>query len=889
MKKRPEKENKPLDFNFDEPVSIPSKPDAGFESEIRSSESFRWGRRETSRRPQVLTPEEVMGVRQPRPAEKPARPTQPIPMKPATPAPTAPTPEASSGEGELSFAARMILRRMQEAEAEATAAEPETETTQAAEPTPAPVAPAEAPAEEKAAPAPTDDAAKKPVMRRIIPEFETDTIDLRELGVVPPETIPMTPAHPVREEAHTETPAPIPEPDPAPAETPVEAPVEAPAEAPTETPAMAEAPLDGATRVIETPAPAAAPTPTAAPSLSAEEAAFAEARRAYVEAFSLDVEGDIDVPADGATRAVPPPAPDTDFDILPETEPIVETIDDYRSVEDADAVYTDFMHRRGRLRWRSLVSLVLTVLLALMTFVDRLVPFGQPVFFVTMAVLLGIGALCNLSLFSSLGALFRRRCDVDFAPTLALIAALVQTGVCIWLGSGGLTATAMLAVAAMLAVTFNDFGKLAIVKRVLLNFEAVGNEETKSAAALVGGAVASRIADPARVGESLIVGRAPAIDLSSFLAYSLSPDPYEGQTFRLMILSLAGGLVSALLTLLVGKGSVPQAITAFATVTAVCAPLTAFLSTGRHFLHTCRQLRSEGAMLSGYRAAEDISEANVVALNADELFADECVSLYNFKTFYEFPFDDAIITAAALTKEGHSPLAGMFNQIVASNAGKLPTVDTVIYEDHMGLTGWVNDRKTLIGNRMILESHNIPAPPLSLDKKIVASGKFPVYLAVEERLVAIFIVGYQADRDLLHRVRRLINTGVTLLVDTADPNVTDRLVAERYGIPQDAVLVMSADAARRCREQFAPREREAARMTATNVRGYLDGYLASYRLRQSASFTALASVVAVCLGVTLAILLPLLGLGHFVNVIAVLGFHALTYLGLSLVHRFYRL
>ncbi|MBP5617673.1 MAG: hypothetical protein J6X61_00800, partial [Clostridia bacterium] len=351
----------------------------------------------------------------------------------------------------------------------------------------------------------------------------------------------------------------------------------------------------------------------------------------------------------------------------------------------------------------------------------------------------------------------------------------------------------------------------------------------------------------------------------------------------------AGGLVSALLTLLLLKGNAQQAVTAFASVAAVCAPLTAFLSTGRHLLHTCKQLRAEGAMLSGYRAAEDISEANVVALNADELFSDDCVSLYSFKTFFDFPIDDAIITAAALTKEGHSPLAGLFNQIVAGNAGKLPPVDTVIYEDHMGLTGWVNDRKTLIGNRMILESHNIVAPPLAFDKKVVGEGKFPVYLAVEEKLVAIFIIGYEADRDLLHRVRRLVNTGVTLLVDTADPNVTDLLVADRYGIPKDAVLVLSADAARRCREQFAPREREAARLTAANVRGYVDGYLDSYRLRQSAAFTAVGTIVATCLGGVLAIALPAVGLGSVVNAVGILVFHALTYVILSAVHRFTRL
>ena len=863
MKKRPEKEQKQLSFDFDQPVAN----DAGFESEIPPAENYRWGRRGASRRAPVLTPEEVMGVRPApaRPADKPTRPTQPVPMKPAAPAEPE-VPAAPAADGELSFAARMILRRMQEAEANA--ADVETDET-------APVAPA------TEAPAPETDK-EDPFARRIIPEFETDTIDVKLAA--PPETIPMRPAG-----TEPEAPAAPQVPDTAqvpPDEETISRPV-SDATRRIEMPEspVADAPVDGATRVMDAPAEG-----TAASAPSPEEDDFVKARRAYVDAFSLDTDL-ADGPVEGATRAVPPPpapADDPAF-AIPETGKKIETIEEYRSVEDADAVYSDFSRRRGRLRVRCVISLIVTSLLALITFVDGIVPFGQTAFFMAMWTLLMIGALTNVSLFSSVVSLFKGKGDVDFAPTLALLAALAQTVVCGWLGYEGLTATTMIAVAAMLSVTFNVFGKLATVKRVLLNFEAVGNEETKSAVALVGEPASARIADPDRVGESLIAGRACAIDLTGFLSYSLSPDPYEARSFPLMIVSLAGGLVSALLTLFLFKGSVPQVVTAFAAVAAVCAPLTAFLASGRHLLHTCKQLRAEGAMLSGYRAAEDISEANVVALNADELFADECVSLYSFKTFYEFPFDDAIIAAAALTKEGHSPLAGLFNQIVAGNAGKLPPVDTVIYEDHMGLTGWVNDRKTLIGNRMILESHNISAPPLAFDKKVVGEGKFPVYLAVEEKLVAIFIVGYAADRDLLHRVRRLVNTGVTLLIDTADPNVTDRLVAERYGIPQDAVLVLSADAARRCREQFAPREREAARMTATNVRGYIDGYLASYRLRRAAAFTAVGTIAATCLGAVLAIALPAVGLGGLVGATGILAYQALTYLVLSAVHRFTRL
>ena len=857
MKKR--SESKELDFNFDEPV-VERKPasaakSVGFESEIRQADSYGWGRDRSSVRPNILTPEEVMGARgasskqTKSAASKPVRPTEPVPMRPSEPKP-APT-EPSVDAGSMSFAARMILQRMQETETAVSSAE-------------------------------ESEAVRQTVAHPRVPEFLSDEA---EKPVLPTETIPMSPAKSVPGKAEEKMPAV--EDAPVKPATELSEAEDEPAPAPVGQP---EIPADGATRVI-----GGIGTPPAPAQAAGEEDSFAASRQKFVDSFELDLDVDAwnDEPLDGATRVLPSvEKPDPDFGFLPpresEKKAAVETIEDYRSVDDADVIYTEFLQRRRRLTWRSVATVTLAVLLLLLTFSENLVPFGQPAFFIAVGVLLVLGAIFNLSLFTSVASLFRGRNDSDFGPMLALVASMLQTAAAGWAGGKGMTASSLLACVAMVSVACNDLGKLAIVKRILLNFETVGNEETKQAVAFVGSPVSSRLADPGRVGESLILGRCSAIDLKGYLSASLSPDPYEETTFRTMIASLAVGVVSAGLTFFLQKGSLVDCLTAFSVVAAICAPFSSLISVGRHFLRTCRQLLAEGTMLTGYRAAENISEANVVGLNADELFADECVSLYNFKTFQDFPIDTAILIAAALTKEGNSPLAGMFNQIVASNSGRTPSVDTVIYEDRMGLTGWVNDRKTLLGNRMILESHNIPAPPLSLDKKIVASGKFPVYLAVDDRLVAIFIVGYQADRSLLQRVRRLINTGVTLLVDTADPNVTEQLIADRYGIPKDAVLVMSAETARRYREQFAPREQETACMTADNVRGYLDGYLAAYRLRQSATFACVLTVVMMCAGLALAIALPLLGMGQFVNAHSVLILHATNYATLYLVNVLHR-
>ena len=636
------------------------------------------------------------------------------------------------------------------------------------------------------------------------------------------------------------------------------------------------------------PAEAAAATATAAATAAAAAANAAADAADSGATVMFTVPKAADKSVDGATKQIDF---DGDFTFIDEQEKKkqIETIDDYTSVDDADAVISDFTSRRSKLAVRSIIGAVISALLLVLTLTGTVIPFDRSAFFITSAVLLGIGMISNIGVFSSVASLFRGRPDTDFAPMLAVTAAFVQN-IVVWLNGAdsGMHAISMMSAAAMLSLTFNCVGKWYMVRRVLANLDLVANEEYKYAAAFVEPPVSANIADPNKVGESIIVGRRKAVDLTGFIGFSLSADPYERRSFAMMIVSLVAGVLAVAFTLLT-KGSAASAVTAFATVAAVSAPFSALISVGRRMFRLSRALNREGAMLSGYRAAEEVAEANVIALDSDEIFFDECVSLYNFKTFNNFPVDRAIITAAALAREGSSPLSGMFNQIVATNSGKLPDVDTVIYEEKMGLTGWINDKKVMLGNRMILEAHNIQVPPLSVDKKIVESGKFPVYLAVDDKIAAMFIVGYKAERNLVHRLRRLVNTGVTIAVDNTDPNVTSELICDCYGLPDDSVVIMKADGARIYRENVRPAVHEEARLSSATARGFIDGYVAAFNVQRSASVTAVVTTILVCISIALSVVMPLLGMGDFINSGSVIVLHLISWLLCIVVNFFNRL
>ncbi len=844
MMKKKDSVNQELDFNFDEPMPVgvgrneQPKKDSGFMSEIKDADSYGWGRSKTSRRGNMLTAEEVMG-RSYGVAQQPVKEDKPVAEKPVS----EPKPSGEAEQpSEMSFAARMMMQRMKELES----------------------------------------SLPKPKIEDppIIETMEFDDLDVKVAEV---DTIEMEPFKPERSERKAEPVVQVDELAP-----------------------MAEKELEPEAEPVEIAAEEPVSEPAEAP---ADEYDISQIRKKYVEEFELDnnyidtasedngstvafepvSEAEPIDDADGATRVMQFATDEFDFDLPTDDKgDEVETIDDYSGIDDAEAVISDFTHRRRMLTLRSIASAVISALLVILTFANGVIPFELPAFYITFGVLLGLGMLFNIGIFSSVTSLIKGKCDTDFAPMFALVVAFVQNlTVGLTGATEGMTAVSMCGAAAMLSVTFNCIGKLYMVRRILINLENVANDEYKTAATLIDAPVSSYIADPSKLGETLIVGRRKTVDLQGFIGYSLSPDRYEAQSFRLMLVAVGGALAAAVIALATGGGAV-GALNAAAMSAAVCAPFSALSTVGRRMFKLAKRLRNEGAMLSGFKAADEIGEANAIVLGAEELYSDSCVSLYNFKTFSDFPIDTAIMTAAALTKEGNSPLADMFNQIVATNSGKLPPVDSVLYEEKMGLTGWVDDRKTLIGNRMILESHNIPVPPLSVDKKIISSGKFPVYLAVDDKIAAMFIVAYSAKKSIVHRIRRLVNTGVTLLVSTSDPNISEHLVADTYGIPDDAVMVLSAGASRRYTEHTAPAEREQARLASATTKGFIDGYIAAYNLRQSSSVSTVITLIMVCLGLAAVMFTPLLGIGNFINSLSIVILHVVNYLLVSAVNFFTR-
>ena len=550
-------------------------------------------------------------------------------------------------------------------------------------------------------------------------------------------------------------------------------------------------------------------------------------------------------------------------------------------VDQPEELLQAFLSQRLSLRIKSVITFIITVLLLGIAVIKPWEIKDSIYYFVTGGLLI-VNMLVNFNIMGALSTLFKKKPNTDCSSALAVIFSLLQLVVC-FIFKDKLDASfgyfSFFSLAASTSMFFATIGKLSITKRIILNLKMLQKNKVHNATVFIAPPYSAKFADVQQLGETLICARRQSDDLKGFLQYSLALDPYEQSYLKSLIISVSLALVSGLIYGLVSLNAV-MGVSLATAVFCLFAPFSTLIVNGFGISSICKLLRTKGAVLAGYAAAEEISNANVIELEAAELFDGDTVNLFNFKTFDNYPFQQAIADAAAITSAVNSPLAGMFNKIVSTNKIVLPQVDNVEYEEKMGVTGWVNDKKTIIGNRMVMESHNVPVPPLDFDKKIIMDGKFPVYLAVDGQLTAVFIVGYSVKKQMVMRIRKLVNTGVTMLVRTTDPNVTDTLICSKYGIPDDSVIIMTSSAANYYSEITEKSEVEPAMLVSRNARGFIDAYIQSINAKQSASLASVLIFIGCIVLSILGIVLSFLGYFNIITALTVICVHIL---GMGLV------
>ncbi len=533
---------------------------------------------------------------------------------------------------------------------------------------------------------------------------------------------------------------------------------------------------------------------------------------------------------------------------IPEEEEAV--LEDFTGYDTADAVRLDMQYQRRAGTIGLVLTIGLEILLTVFTLVMYDRSFGASVGYLTvhMFALIMMMALNYSSVLRGLSGLFTLDANNDSAPALAMVVSFGGVIAHFINMEAGLPAFAPLA---GLLMTFNAIGRQIKLRRIWDNFAFVSYQGDKYAAALIqdGKTVAELSRHAMADGMTNVAYFRRTSFLSSYLGNAMDEDDGDRYAKYGMPIALGISLVLSLVLLLVGSFTdfwtwasgfiFMLCVSAFTLTAAMQLPMR----------QVCRRMMSKGGFLVGWNAVESFGRPDALVVDVADLYSDETMLLHGIKTFSGMHIDAAILDAASLSIRAGGPLSLVFRRIIENREDILREVDSLTYEQGMGLSGWVDGRRVLVGNRRLLQNHDVDVPSMDYEARYAKNGRRLVYLSTSGELSAMFVVSYLPDETVAHALRGLCRSRVTLLVRSNDANVTAESLCTDFELDEYYVDVLPATVGRLYDKLLADDEVDTPAMMASN--GHILGtslVMAACRSLRIKSYLAVATQSVMALG-----------------------------------------
>ena len=489
-----------------------------------------------------------------------------------------------------------------------------------------------------------------------------------------------------------------------------------------------------------------------------------------------------------------------------QTEEQFEEIVDYKSEADERAIYVELKNARRKSHGKTVLMWILEFALILVnilgsgigSFDGAMTNFGlnssAPIVYIGLnLVILLIMILLNLQTFAGgLWGLVRLKFNSDSILSAACILTVVQSVLCASGIEAGAAQIHIYPCVAGFALLLNCMGKAQMHKRIFGNFRALVSNKDKHALDIVNDEAQAGEMGRGTIFENPYIRYCVPIDFATgFLKNSYFADPadiFAGKAGPWI--ALAGVLVGA------AAGIATKSVIGgfgIASAALLVASSTADIFTfNMPLARLNKSLNRSKSFICGFGSAQDIASTDCVVLDSSELFPAGTCNFHGIKLFNSMRIDEAITYVTAVLKTTDSPLKDVFVRVVDNNSNLLPPVDGTAYEERMGISAWIYNRRVLVGSQELLEAHGVSIPDKANPYDYIMGNQRVMFLALDGKACAMFIVSYSADKTIRESLKKLEASGVSILVKTPDANLDEKFLAKTFGLGPNTMRVMSS-------------------------------------------------------------------------------------------------
>ncbi len=465
--------------------------------------------------------------------------------------------------------------------------------------------------------------------------------------------------------------------------------------------------------------------------------------------------------------------------------------------KDTEAVIYEFLHEKRNITVR---LAVLSVICFVMAVISAIAGSGSGNFdlfggeaYAYITVQLALLIICCLINLNSLKDAFKSaKLSLNHALAISAFAGILQAAVSYAFTDNVESSVHLFTAAAVIPMIFKAAGELVDCRNNLENFLVVSNGENGyyTVENIEDEDSAAEIARGLMLGEPEIKYSAKIGFPSRFVEKSREADVTPSILKYSLLGTAAVSLIIGIITLIIEK-NVFFGITAFAGALLMGVPAAAGIISASSISHANKKLREDGTVINGYSAVENAVNSNGVVIDSADAFKSGGCNIEGIKLYHKMRIDEALLYTASVVIASGGVLSEIFEGVIVGKNELLLPVETLAYEEKLGCSCWIHNHRVLVGNRELLKHHNVEIPDDGLEEKYRAAGKNTLYLAIEGKIAAMFIVVYKADEMTAHYIRALERDGVSILFRTSDANITESFLEHEFRLPKNVVKIIN--------------------------------------------------------------------------------------------------
>lgn len=409
---------------------------------------------------------------------------------------------------------------------------------------------------------------------------------------------------------------------------------------------------------------------------------------------------------------------------------------------------------------------------------------------VAMGILVLAAALSYKTIVKGVLGIARLRLNASSAVTVVVLANLIADLIYLLASQSTGVTVALFTAASTFTVLLSNVAHHLSYRRALDNLRLLTSGiHMYSTEVIPNERDAAEVTRGMQLENPVVAYNAPIADQPRFVEDSFADDPADQNAHLPTLAALGVALLAALIFGLVRHSAV-FGVSVFAAIVTIAIPAFALLASNLSLYIDDKRFSRKGSAILGHRAVEQSAYVNTFAIDSKDIFTKDSCHIIGIKTFHNMRIDDAILYAAALVIGSEGPLADEFQNVILGKYDLLPSVDGLAYEERLGLSAWIGERRVLFGNRNLLLNHNVELPDEDFEKQYTINGRKVNYLAISGKVAAMFVVKYRPVKQYRRYLQNIDRAGITILVRNTDCNINEEMVAKYYHLPVTAVKVL---------------------------------------------------------------------------------------------------